>query len=412
MDGNNKIKKVVIVGGGFAGITAALQLTKKNTDNLDVILISDKDWFDYKPGIFRVVGNFKPYKVRIPLEVIFRSKKVKLVKDTVENFSFSNQHVGTNNGTNYYYDFLILALGSEVDYHGLPVLSDMTFSANSVLEAIELNKHVEEVVSKMRAAEKDERLALGHFVIVGGGATGVEMAGAISLYAKKIAKRQGVDPSFIMVDLIESGSRVLKTMPEDFSDHVKRRLKDLDVNIIYNRRVTEEHLEEVYLKDTHIKTWSIIWAAGVRANKLVTDIHDVKTDNEGRIIVDQTLRIPGYANVFAIGDIIPDRFYGMAQTAIEHGRYVAEVITNLNLGEHVSAYEAKSVSYAVPVGPNWAAIMIGQFKLYGWIGSLIKNGIDLKFLNSIISPRKNLEILLSSDAERNGGTHRIQINGN
>lgn len=198
--------------------------------------------------------------------------------------------------------------------------------------------------------------------MIGGGATGVEMAAALSTYSHRLASKYSVDPSLITVDLIDSGPRVLKKMHPAISKHAHRRLHDLDVNVYYNRRVMEEHIEEVYFKDMHLKTATILWTAGISGNRALASIEDTKTDEMGRSIVDNHLRVNGYTNAFSMGYSVPDEHYGMAQTAISHGKHVADEIEGLLKEKKNRPYLTRKTDYAVPLGYGWAAVSVGVSK--------------------------------------------------
>ncbi len=302
--GTSDGRKVVVVGGGFGGVNAALRLARRARKMVDITLVTDESWFDYKPCIYRVVTGMPPFCVYVPLERIFRGTGVKITVDPMRRISLREGYVECASGERHHYDYLVIAIGSEVDFHGVPVLKPITFSANSLREAIRLSAHVDEVLSKIKHIGDSEGIALGHFVIVGGGPSGVEMAAAISNYTRRRASFYGVDPSMIAVDLIDSGPRLLKRLSPAISAHAHRRLRDLDVNIYYNRRVMEEHVEEVYFRDMHFKTATIVWTAGVAANRFLLSVEGAEMDKEGRLLVDDHLRLRGWPNVFAIGDSV------------------------------------------------------------------------------------------------------------
>ncbi len=375
-------------------MNAALGLARRARKIVDVTLVTEESWFDYKPCIYRVVAGMPPFSVYVPLERIFRGTGVKIIVDPMRRISLRGGYVECASGERHPYDYLVIALGSEVDFHGVPVLKPITFSANSLREAIRLSLHVDEVLSKIKQTGDPEGIALGHFVIVGGGPTGVEMAAAISNYARRRASAYGVDPSMITVDLIDSGSRVLKRLSTAISVHAHTRLRDLDVNIYYNRRVMEEHVEEVYFRDMHFKTATIVWTAGVTANRSLLSVEGAEIDKEGRLLVDHHLRLRGRPNVFAIGDAVPDPYYGLAQTAIAHGRYVASEIDHLLRGREGHPYMPRENAYAVPVGPGWAAVQVWQLRFYGRAGWLIRRLGDLRFFASILPPFEALRVCL------------------
>jgi len=234
-----------------------------------------------------------------------------------------------------------------------------------------------------------------HFVIVGGGASGVELAGELALYTKRLAKLHKIDPSLITIDLIEAAPRLIPALPEDFSERVRNRLHQLGINIFLNRMITKEEIEKVYLKDMEIRTKTVIWTAGVKPHHLYSEITGLKLDKKGRVMVDELLQANEHPNVFVIGDAAATPYTGMAQTAIHDGRFVADVIEKKIYGRHSDPYQPRNPFYAIPIGPGWAATLIGHYRFYGLIGWWLRRLADLRFFLSILSFRKAILVFRS-----------------
>ncbi len=361
--------RIIIVGGGFAGVNAALQLSKKVERETDITLISDRDWHDYKACIFRIVEGNSVAGVYIPLNSFL--DKVQLIIDPVQGADLEKRMIICESGAKYSYDYLILASGSSVNFHGVPIIGDMTFTINSSKEAVKLREHIQKTVQSITTADDKKKISLGHFVIVGGGGTGVEMAAAVARNARKTAIQNGVDPSLITVDLFHSGSRILDKLKPGISDVVDKRLRSLGVNIFYHRRLMREHLEDVSLGDLHIKADTIIWTAGVKPKTIIPYDTDA---------IDEHLNLKDHPEVYVIGDAGRDQYYGMAQTALEHAKYVSTSIQNNLRNRKTQPYIPKPVYYAVPVGTGWAAVQMKHIQLTGWLGWLIRRYVDLRYM--------------------------------
>src|SRR3990170_2498990 len=195
-------KKIVIVGGGFGGIRAALDLSKKFPKGLPaeqadtkIILISDKQHFEYYPALYKVASGLSPLEVCIPLAEIFKNKNVEVIKDRVMNADLSKKTLKGESGSNYGFDILILALGSETAYFNIEGLKELAFGFKSINEALKLKRHLHELFESHLVATKEEAVSSLHILIVGGGATGVELARELSFYMQKIARSHKIDPS-------------------------------------------------------------------------------------------------------------------------------------------------------------------------------------------------------------------------
>jgi len=391
-------RRVVIVGGGFGGVRTALDLHKRAPKDLDIWLISDKPHLEYHPSLHRVVSG-EPYSlVRIPLREIFEDK-IHVIQDIITQVDIHNKTVRGASGTFYQADFLVLALGSQTTFHGIPGLKELAFGLKSIPDALRLNTHLKELFRTTKAAieedveefeeEEDERRIYSmHIVIIGAGETGTELAGELAVYTRELAKRSNIDPSLITIDLVDSGPRILKRLPRDISAKVQRRLRLLDVNLFLNRRVVKEEIRDIYLKDMVLKTLTVIWAAGVEPNGLYSRIEGLSLDKTRRVLVDRFLQPNALTDIFVIGDGASTTYSGTAQSAISQGRYVAEVIIRRIYRRELIPYTVKKPAHAIPVGSRWAAVAIGRLRFYGRVGWWLRQFANLRFFLSILPPRK------------------------
>ncbi len=377
------MRKVVILGGGFGGIAAAQTLAKLNKDSAadKIILLSNKSHFEYTASLYRVITGRSPMEVCVPLRELFpNEKQVQVEIDTITEINLAEKKLVGKSGSHYNYDHLVLALGSETAYFNIPGLEQYSFGFKSIPEALELKNHLHKVIEQGKTAVKDEKTTLGNIVIVGAGPTGTEIAGELSVYLRQLTKKHGLDPSLVTIELIEAAPRILPSLPEELANNVAARLRSLGVNIFTNRTVTSEEIDRVHLKDMEMKTKTLIWTAGVKPNRLLATTKDLPLNEKGKIIVDDHLRLANFLEVQVIGDIAAVQYSGMAQTAIDHGKYVAQFINNPKTGTH----KPKKPAYAVPVGPGWGAVLVGPFHFYGYLGWLIRRAADLRFFSSIL----------------------------
>lgn len=388
----SNVKKIVIVGGGFGGVRAAFDLANKKIPNAKIILISDKPHFEYHPALYRVVTGRSPLEVCIPLRDIFGNKEVEVLEDRIIEANLKEMLLRGDSGSRYPFDYLVLALGSETVYFSIPGIKEFSFGFKSITEALRLKQHLHQIfqLCTVSAEDQEEDVCRMHFVIVGGGASGVELAGELAMYTKKLAEKHKVDLSLITVDLTEAAPRLLPALPEEISKRVNDRLRKLGVNIFLNRTVTEQEIEEVYLKDMKLKTKTVIWTAGVKPNRLYSEIQGLEFDKKGRVIVDEFLQAKGFSSVFVIGDAVSTLYAGMAQTALRDGSFVSDIIARKFYGRSLESYKPKEPFYVIPVGPGWAAALIGKLWLYGRLGWWLRRLADLRFFLSILPLSKAL----------------------
>lgn len=380
----NEPKKIVIVGGGFGGLRAALDLEKRKLPDAKIILVSDKPHFEYHPALYRVVTGRSPLEVCVPLREIFHGKEVELVEDLIVGVNLKEKTLMGKSGSRYQFDFLVLALGSETTYFGIPGLKEFSLGFKSIPEALRLKRHLHEIFEKCKNDPAADKVCAAHILVVGGGASGVEVAGELAVYTRKLARDHGLDPGLVAVCLIEAAPRLLPMFPEEVSARADDRLRELDVNIFTNRAIVKEETQEIHLKDMNIKSQTLIWTAGVKPNHLYSEIQGFELDKKGRVLVDEHLEAKGFKDIFVIGDAAATPYSGLAQTAISDGRFAAEAIASRIENRPLKSYEPKKPSYALPIGPGWAVVIMGGFKIYGKIGWWIRRAADLRYFLSVL----------------------------
>jgi NADH dehydrogenase len=377
-------KKIVIAGGGFGGIRSALALEAKRLRGVKIILVSQTPHFEYAAALYRVVTGRSPLEVCIPLREIFAGKNVEVAEDEIVAIDPAGKSMRGASGSHYRYDYAIAAFGSETAYFGIPGLRERSFGFKSIPQALRLKKHLHEAFAAALKAGPDEKISAAHIVIVGGGASGVELAGELTLYAKSVARNHGLLPSFVTIDLIEAASRLVPSLPEDVSGRIEKRLRSLGINIFLNRTVMEEDIKKIHLKDMEFKTETVIWTAGVKPHKMYGKIPGLELDKKGRAAVDRHLRAPKFPELFILGDGASTPYSGMAQTADHDGSYAADAIARAILKKPLVPYRPRAPIYAIPVGPGWAAVVKKNFRVYGMIGWWLRRSADFRYFLTIL----------------------------
>ena len=324
--------RVVVVGAGFGGIHAAQGLANAA---VDVTLVDRRNYHVFQPLLYQVaLAVLSPADIAQPIRAIVRDlKNVAVLMEEVVGFDTADQRVTLQSGRELEYDFLILATGSTHSYFGKEEWAATAPGLKTVEDALEIRRRV---LLAFELAER-EMLETGshpplNFVIVGGGPTGVELAGAISDIAKLYMKHdfRHIDPKSARVIILEGGPRILGMYPADLQVKAREQLEALGVEVRFSARVTDVQPGYVMLGDERVDSVCTLWAAGVQASPLGKML-GVETDHKGSVKVDPYLNPAGLKNVFVIGDLaaleqdgrpVP----GVAQPAMQMGDYVAKRI--------------------------------------------------------------------------------------
>ena len=325
-------KKIVIIGGGFGGISAAQEFGDYEAD---ITVIDKTNHHVFQPLLYQVAtAALSPADIAEPIRSVLRKyKNTTVVMDEVIDIDRTKREVVTNN-SKYPFDYLVVAIGSRHSYFGKDEWEKYAPGLKTLNDALYIR---ERILSSLEKAEKmnDEENAKKYltYVIIGGGPTGVEMAGAIAeiVNISMMKDFRNINSGMTKVFLIEGESRVLTTYPPDLSDRAAKDLESLGVEIIFNQRVTDVNDEGVKVGDRFIKTKNIIWAAG---NVIPPLIKTLKTeyDRAGRVLVKPDLSLKDDHNIFVIGDAASlkakdgNLLPGIAPTAMQEGRYVAKII--------------------------------------------------------------------------------------
>lgn len=357
--------RVVIVGGGFGGIKTALELADDH--RFDVTLISDHDDFRVYPTLFQVSTGGSHRLASIPLSEIFSAKHVEIVIDTVSDINRKDRTVITKSGKTFGYEAAIFALGVKTNYFGIAGLPEYSYGIKTLADAEELKAHLHQQICVERKLDLN-------YVVIGGGPTGVELAGALPGYIRTIAKNQKIRKRKVHIDLIEASPRLVPRMPKDVSRAITRNLRRQGVKVYTKTAVQAQSADALMVNNKPIRSHTVIWTAGVANNNFFSE-HDFQLARNGRVRVDQFLQAE--AGVYVIGDNADTPYGGMAQTAIYDAKFVAANLQRIASKQDPKPYNAKKPIYVLPAGPNWAAVLWGKIRIYGWLGNAMRSAADL-----------------------------------
>lgn len=357
--------RIVIVGGGFGGVKAALELA--NDDRFHVTLIADHTDFRYYPTLYRTATGGRRMISAIPLEEIFAGKKVQVLNDRMVSIDRKSRVVNTKVGHKVGYEALVLALGVKTNYFGIKGLKDLSFGIKTNADAEELKAHLH----KQLIADNRPDL---NYVIVGGGPTGIELAGVLPSYLRQIAKQHGLGHRAIHVDLIEAAPRLVPRMPKDVSKRIARQLRRMGVKLYLGTAVQAQTADSLMVNNKPIRSHTVIWTAGVSNHPFFAE-QDFQLAPKGKVRVDQFLQ--SEMCMYVIGDNADTPYSGMAQTALYDGMFVASNLKRLANKQEAIPYHAKKPIYVFPAGHHWAAVVWGKVRIYGKLGWLLRSLADL-----------------------------------
>jgi NADH dehydrogenase len=364
--------RIVIVGGGFGGLAAAKALVD---EPVLITLVDRSNHHLFQPLLYQVaMAALSPAEIAVPIRSILeRQRNVSVLMAEVRGIDLGGRRLTLDDGTALPYDFLVLATGAETNYYGHPEWEKYAPSLKSVEDALEIRRRVLVALEQAeRAADEERRRKLLTFVVIGGGPTGVELAGAIGELARPIAGSdfRRIDPSQIRVVLLEMGDRILSTFDPRLSARAAQQLEEIGVVVRTGTRVTAIDERGVWLGDELIPSSSILWTAGVRPSKLGAAL-GVPLDRGGRVIVESDCSIPGHPEAFAIGDIaafVPPGgppLPGVSPVALQEGRHVARTILRSLHGEPREPFRYVDKGAMATIGRSRAVAQIGALRLHG-----------------------------------------------
>ncbi len=379
--------RVVIAGAGFGGIEAAKALARAP---VDVTIIDRQNHHCFQPLLYQVAtAALSPADVAWPIRHIFRRQKnATVLMADVRGVDTAQRVVGADS-VEIPYDYLVLATGATHSYFGHDDWAEAAPGLKRIEDATRIRRRI--LIAFERAeltSDEAERRRLLTFVVVGAGATGVEMAGAIAEVARQTLAMdfRNIDPRTARIVLIEAGPRVMPTFPENLSDYVRTTLAAKGVEVMTDTRVTGCDMRGVDTDRGRIDAGTVIWAAGVVASPAARWL-GAEPDRAGRIKVGPDLSVPGHAEIFAVGDTaaVADAqgrpVPGVAPAAKQMGRYVGRLIAARIAGEpSPPPFRYRHQGDLATVGRNAAVVKLGRLELRGFLGWLFWGLVHVYFL--------------------------------
>lgn len=401
----NQKKRVVIVGGGLGGLRLAEDLYGSG---MQVVLIDKNNYHQFPPLIYQIASaGIDPSSISFPFRQIFRKRKDFYFRMAEARMVDTEKKILQTSIGKIDYDYLVLAAGATTNFFGNKNIEEWAIPMKTVPEAMGLrNALLSNFERALTCATEEERQELLNVVIVGGGATGVEIAGALSEMKRYVIPYDypDMDSSLMHIYLIEAGDRLLAGMSQDSSKKAYDFLKSMGVDIQFGKMVTDYRDHKVIMKDgTEIPTRTFLWVSGIRANAMP----GISEDHLGRgfrFKVDQFNRIPGQNDVFAIGDqclqttdpTYPNGHPQVAQVAIQQAKNLAKNIKRINEGHaddnSLTPFKYNNLGSMATIGRNKAVVEIGKFHSQGFFAWILWLVVHLR---SILGVKNKMMVLLN-----------------
>ena len=378
---------VVIIGAGFGGLYAARTLARKR---VRITIVDRKNHHVFQPLLYQVAtAKLSPADIASPIRSILgKYKNVHVLLDEATRFDLTNKKVQLKTGEELAYDYAILATGATHAYFGHEEWASLAPGLKSLEDAVEIRRRVLLAFEMAeREALMDGKRPMLNFIIVGGGPTGVELAGSIAEIAQKVMAKdfRGIDPTRARVVLLEAGQRILPAYPEDLSRSAERQLRNLGVDVLVGRAVTGLQPGKVLFGEEVMASNVTLWAAGVKASQL-GNMLGAPTDRAGRVKVSQDLSLPEHPEVFVIGDLadIKDKagkpVPGVAPAAIQQGKAAAKNVWRSIQGKTREPFEYWDKGSLATIGRGAGIAEIGRLHLSGLVAWIAWLTVHIFFL--------------------------------
>jgi len=356
-------------------VKAALELARDS--HMHVHVITDKPDFQYYPSLYSSATGHSHLESWVPLGEIFASyDNIHVTLDTIVGIDAEKKQLLGVTETRYDYETLIIGVGTVTTYFGIPGIDQYSYGIKSADQIYQLKHRIYKDIAEEGKLDRN-------YVVIGGGPTGVELAGALGTYLNDLAKFHNLRSHRTRVRLIEAAPRVLPRSHETTSRKVQKRLENLGVEVQVGCMVQEETADSIIAGGRPIASHTVIWTSGVMNNPLFAAHPGIfELAKNGRVIVDKHMK--AHKDIYVIGDNAATPFTGLAQTALHDAKFVAGNLRRKRRGQSMKAYTAVAPASAIPVGDRWAAFEYKKLRFYSWPAAIIRRVADFVGYSDIL----------------------------
>lgn len=383
--------KIVILGAGYAGIHAAKKLAKqyKKNNEVEITLIDRNPFHTLMTELHEVAGARVPEdSVKIDLYRIFSTTKVKVVVDTIEGIDSDNNVVKTMDGE-YKFDYLMIGMGSEPAFFGVPGVKEHGFTLWSLEDALRIRAHIEEIVRRASFVKDEEkRRRMLTFVVAGSGFTGIEMAGELLEWKKTLAREYRVKEEEIRLLVVEAMGTILNMLDRNQADKAEKYMIKHGFEVMKNSPIVEVDKDYIKLKDeTVIPTETLIWTCGIQANQDID--FEVEKARANRYKTNKKMQVVGKEHIYVIGDLSwveAEEGKGnpqIVEAAEQTGMTAAKNIIASIDGKEQQEFSPKYHGFMVSIGGRYCVANLMGLKLSGFFAMLVKHLVNMKYLFSV-----------------------------
>jgi len=428
----SEAKKILILGGGFGGIRAALELEKKLKDEAAITLIDKKSYHLFTPALYEIASAYgvkkDPFAVRlkkticIPYSNIFSEKQINFVQAEISSIDVENKKVATRGGEIFDYDYLVIALGGQAADFGIPGVKEYAFQFKELEDALSLNQKIDELTKEIAAGQKNKPInpvvdfpiatespkefRKTHYevkiTVVGAGFTGIELAAELACCVKKLSKACGIKGRCERIILLEAGSKILPMVSDKERSFILKRLTRLGIEVMINAAAEEVGSDYIKLKTgKKIEADLVIWAAGIRLPDLLVQTFNPQLTERNKIKVGSGLEVIGLSGVFAVGDntefIDPKTqkpVPALAYVAADQGKIAAQNIYRTLKHKNLKTYKPFYGVWIAPVGGKYALAHLWRgVNIKGFWGWVVRELVDFRYMLSILPVKKAVALM-------------------
>lgn len=374
----------VIVGGGFAGVRAALELSKKQLGK--ITLISDEPYFLYHAALYATATGRDTAASVVALQDVFAAHHdVEVVLDSMQTIDKTRKLV-VGSKAQYPYDNLIIAIGVVTTYFGIKGMDAHSYGIKTLNDVKEFKNHLHTVVAEDKHMDKN-------YVVIGGGLTGVELAGSLAQYLREIANAHKVRRAKIAITLVEAAPRLVPRLSETASQKIHQRLESLGVKILVNNKVESLEKDTIVIEGKKIPTETAIWTSGVANHPFFAKHADIfPLAKNGRVEVNSYMQACGCGDIYVIGDNANTKYTGTAITALYDAVFIADHLARKTTQRPLVRYTPKLFTNSIPVGDNWAYVEKHNIYLVGRSGYFVRRMIELGALKKLLPANQALSM--------------------